>query len=64
MLWLLAEGRDDEEIAERLVISPRTVKNDVSSILLKRQMENRIQAAVYAVRKGLPDFAIGWPPGS
>ena len=63
MLWLLAEGRDNEEMAERLVISPRTVKNDVSSSLLRRQMEPRIQAAVYAVRKGLPDGVIGWPPG-
>jgi two-component system nitrate/nitrite response regulator NarL len=35
------------------VISPRTVKNHVSSILAKLQMENRIQAAVYAVRRGL-----------
>jgi DNA-binding NarL/FixJ family response regulator len=53
VLGLLAEGRDNEEIAATLVISPRTVKNHVSSILAKLQMENRIQAAVYAVRRGL-----------
>jgi DNA-binding NarL/FixJ family response regulator len=53
ILRLLAQGRDNDEIAEELVISPRTVKNHVSSILTKLQMENRVQAAVYAVRRGL-----------
>jgi two-component system, NarL family, response regulator LiaR len=53
VLRLLAEGRDNDEIAEALVISPRTVKNHVSSILGKLHLENRIQAAVYAVRRGL-----------
>ena len=53
ILRLLAQGRDNDEIAEALVISPRTVKNHVSSILTKLQMENRVQAAVYAVRRGL-----------
>jgi DNA-binding NarL/FixJ family response regulator len=53
ILHLLAQGRDNDEIAEALVISPRTVKNHVSSILTKLQMENRVQAALYAVRRGL-----------
>jgi NarL family two-component system response regulator LiaR len=53
VLRLLAEGSDNDEIAEALVISPRTVKNHVSSILAKLHLENRIQAAVYAVRRGL-----------
>jgi NarL family two-component system response regulator LiaR len=53
ILRLLAQGWDNGEIAETLVISPRTVKNHVSSILAKLQMENRVQAAVYAVRRGL-----------
>lgn len=53
VLRLLAEGRDNGEIAEALVISPRTAKNHISSILAKLQMENRVQAAVYAVRRGL-----------
>jgi DNA-binding NarL/FixJ family response regulator len=53
VLGLVAEGSDNEEIARSLVISPRTVKNHVSSILAKLHMENRIQAAVYAVRCGL-----------
>jgi DNA-binding NarL/FixJ family response regulator len=53
VLRLVAEGKDNSEIAGRLYISPPTVKNHISNILAKLQMENRIQAAVYAVRQGL-----------
>ena len=53
ILRLIAEGKDNAEIGDELYISPRTVKNHVSSLLAKLQIENRIQAAVYAVRRGL-----------
>ena len=53
VLSLIATGSDNAEIAERLVISQHTVKNHVSSILVKLEVENRIQAAVYAVRQRL-----------
>jgi DNA-binding NarL/FixJ family response regulator len=53
VLKLIANGKDNTEIARELVISPKTVKNHTSSILAKLQIENRIQAAVYAVRAGL-----------
>ena len=53
ILRLIAEGRDNTEIAAQLFLSTKTVKNHVSSILAKLQMANRIQAAVYAVRRGL-----------
>lgn len=53
VLKLLASGMDNAEIGRTLFISPSTVKNHISSILLKLQIENRIQAAVYAVRTGL-----------
>jgi DNA-binding NarL/FixJ family response regulator len=53
VLRLLAEGRENAEIAAMLIISPQTVKNHVSSIFRKLQMHNRIQAAVYAHRRGL-----------
>jgi DNA-binding NarL/FixJ family response regulator len=53
VLKLLAGGKDNAEIARELVISPKTVKNHISNILAKLQIENRIQAAVYAVRAGL-----------
>ncbi len=53
VLALLARGLDNTEIARALYLSQHTVKNHVSSILLKLQVENRIQAAVRAVRGGL-----------
>jgi DNA-binding NarL/FixJ family response regulator len=53
VLQLLARGLDNSEIAQVLYISQHTVKNHVSSILIKLQVENRIQAAVRAVRGGL-----------
>jgi DNA-binding NarL/FixJ family response regulator len=53
VLELLARGLDNSEIAQALYLSQHTVKNHVSSILIKLQVENRIQAAVRAVRGGL-----------
>lgn len=53
VLALIAAGKDNACIADELVISQHTVKNHVSGILGKLKFENRIQAAVYAVRKGL-----------
>jgi DNA-binding NarL/FixJ family response regulator len=53
VLKLIASGNDNAEIARVLFISPKTVKNHISNILMKLQMENRIQAAVYAVRSGI-----------
>jgi DNA-binding NarL/FixJ family response regulator len=53
VLEMVARGIDNREIAKALYLSQHTVKNHVSSILVKLQVENRIQAAVHAVRKGL-----------
>ena len=53
VLKLIANGKDNAQIARELFISPKTVKNHISNILMKLQMENRIQAAVYAVRSGI-----------
>jgi len=53
VLKLIANGKDNAVIAGELHISPKTVKNHISNILMKLQMENRIQAAVYAVRSGI-----------
>ena len=53
VLELLARGSANSEIAQALYLSQHTVKNHVSTILMKLQVENRIQAAVRAVRCGL-----------
>jgi DNA-binding NarL/FixJ family response regulator len=53
VLRLMADGRSNHEIAHALVISPSTVRNHISSILMKLQVENRVQAAVRAVRDRL-----------
>lgn len=50
---MLARGMDNPEIAKALYLSQHTVKNHVSSILVKLQVANRIQAAVRAVRRGI-----------
>ena len=53
VLKLIANGKDNAQIAGELHISPKTVKNHISNILMKLQISNRIQAAVYAVRSGI-----------
>ena len=53
VLSLIAAWKENGQIADLLVISQHTVKNHVSGILAKLELENRIQAAVYAVRNGL-----------
>jgi NarL family two-component system response regulator LiaR len=53
VLRLVAQGKDNQEIAAKLFVSPSTVKNHISNLLAKLQMKNRIQAAVYAAKSGL-----------
>jgi DNA-binding NarL/FixJ family response regulator len=53
VLRLLAEGKNNVEIARELFISRQTVKKHVSSIFAKLETDNRVQAAVYAVRNGI-----------
>lgn len=53
VLSLIARGHDNSGIAAQLSISPHTVKTHVSAILEKLGVDNRIQAAVRAIRAGL-----------
>lgn len=53
VLRLIADGRSNAEIANRLVISEKTVKGHVSNILGKLHMLDRTQAAVFAWQQGL-----------
>lgn len=53
VLKLVAQGLANQEIAEQLVISERTVRTHVGNILDKLHLANRTQAALYAVREGL-----------
>lgn len=53
ILELVVEGMTNKEIASNLVISENTVKIHLRNILEKLHLQNRIQAAVYAVRQGL-----------
>jgi DNA-binding NarL/FixJ family response regulator len=53
VLRLMAAGKENPEIAEELFITVETVKNHVSNILAKFEVDNRLQAAVYGIRKRL-----------
>jgi DNA-binding NarL/FixJ family response regulator len=50
VLGLVAQGKANPEIAEQLFIGQTTVRNHISSILMKLQVDNRVQAAVRAVQ--------------
>ncbi|QKY69951.1 response regulator transcription factor [Lentibacillus sp. CBA3610] len=52
VLQLLADGKSNRGVAERLYISEKTVKNHVSNILQKMNVNDRTQAVVSAIRKG------------
>ena len=56
VLKLVARGLTNQEIAEILVISERTVGNHIGNILNKLHLANRTQAALYALREGLVDL--------
>lgn len=57
VLALIAQGRSNKQISEELTISEKTVKTHVSNILTKLHLEDRTQAAIYALREGLVPFS-------
>ena len=56
VLKLVAKGISNQDIADKLVVSERTVGAHVSNILAKLHLANRTQAALYALRKGFTDL--------
>lgn len=55
VLRLVAKGLSYRQIAERLVLSHRTVQNHVQNTLRKLQLHNRVQLARYAIAQGLDE---------
>ena len=55
MLRLVAKGLSYKQIAERLVISHRTVQNHVQNTLGKLQLHNRVELVRYAIERGLDE---------
>ena len=53
VLRLIAEGLSHHDSAKKLFISEPTVRTHVSNILRKLHLDNRTQAALYALREGL-----------
>ena len=53
VLVLVARGLSNQDIADKLIISERTVRTHVSNILSKLHLANRTQAALYALKEGL-----------
>ena len=61
VLRLVAKGLSYRQIAERLVLSHRTVQNHVQNTLGKLQLHNRVQLVRYAIEQGLDDPGRGTP---
>jgi DNA-binding NarL/FixJ family response regulator len=53
ILRLLAQGSTNQEIADNLIIAEKTVRNRLSLLFRRLHLENRTQAALYALREGL-----------
>jgi NarL family two-component system response regulator LiaR len=53
VLLLIAEGKSNKDIGEELHISVKTVKTHVSNLLMKCELDDRTQLAIFAHRKGL-----------
>lgn len=57
VLLLIAEGQSNKDIAQKLFISEKTVKNHVSNIFKKIEVSDRTQAAIYAFKNNLKELS-------
>ena len=57
LLQLLADGQSPKEVAEALFIAPKTVRNHLTKIYAKLEVDSRSQAIVEALRLGIVDLA-------
>jgi NarL family two-component system response regulator LiaR len=53
VLKLVAQGLSNQTIADKLIVSERTIRTHISNILSKLHLANRTQVALYALRQGL-----------
>ena len=64
VLGLVAQGLSNREIANELFVGEATVRSHVSNILAKLHVNNRVQAALYALRKGVATLDVSSKPGA
>jgi DNA-binding NarL/FixJ family response regulator len=62
ILALVADGKSNKEIATVLALAENTVKNQLKSVLTKLHLENRVQAAVYALGQDVAIMPRGATP--
>ncbi len=60
VLYWLSHGLSNEEIAEKMILSTKTIRNHISHILKKLELNDRTKAAVFAWKHGIPHQP---PPG-
>jgi two-component system nitrate/nitrite response regulator NarL len=58
-LALLAEGADNDAIAQALVISPQTARTHIQNVLSKLGVHSRLEAAAFVVQNGILDELVG-----
>ncbi|MBT3714160.1 MAG: response regulator transcription factor [Anaerolineae bacterium] len=56
VLHLISEGKTNAVIAEALILSEKTIRNYISSIFMKLNLNNRVEAAIYAVQNRIQDY--------
>ena len=56
ILAYIAGGLSNKEISEKLFISPHTVKAHIENLLLKTNLHNRVQLAVFSIKENIIDL--------